>query len=320
MSAPSASTSSRAASGSTRTSGLLRGGHGPAHRVFFVHARQLHHAAVLAQRLGQPLEAVLVVHLHAPRVGGDAQKVGDKDQQRLRVGRAEIAIQRRELVLLGAARVKLAHVAHKDHLERRHQRRRLRAVQHFEDRCSGQVEIGEAEIPQIRRHKGLEHGGAAAVQQKDLVAGQHVTGLERPAAGCGSLNLRHKAAHGAESRAPARAAQLATLPDASRVDESNDHAAPEYLQRATPSGQRGNQLQSAMPAPIRYSASVADRCRSQPFQHIGHQLPRKLARKPLHGRRVFLEETSAGRWWTGTAGGRRSSCFRREPCRPARSA
>ena len=154
--------------------GLLRRGHGPAHRVFLVHARQLHHAAVLAQRLGQPLKAVLVVHLHAPRVGGDAQEVGDKNQQRLRVGRAEIAVQRRKFVFLGAARVKLAHVAHKNHLERRHQRRRLRAVQHFEDRGSGQVEVGEAEIPQIRRHKGLEHGGAAAVQQKDLVAGQHV--------------------------------------------------------------------------------------------------------------------------------------------------
>ena len=78
MSAPSASTSSRAASGSRRVLGLLRRGHRPAHGVFLVHARQLHHAAVLAQRLGQPLEAVLVVHLHAPRVGGDAQEVGDE--------------------------------------------------------------------------------------------------------------------------------------------------------------------------------------------------------------------------------------------------
>ena len=88
---------------------------------------------MLAQSFRQPLIAVLVVHLHAPRVRGDAKKVGDEEQQCLRIRRAEIAVQRRELVLLCAARVELAHIAHKDHLERRHQRRRLRAIQHFKD-------------------------------------------------------------------------------------------------------------------------------------------------------------------------------------------
>ena len=175
----------------------------PAHRVFLVHARQLHHAAVLAQRLGQPLKAVLVVHLHAPRVGGNAQKVGNKQQQRLRIGRPEIAIQRRKLILLCAARVKLPHVAHKNHLERRHQRGRLRAVQHFKDRRRGQVKIGQAKIPQLRRHKGLHHGGAAAVQQKNLVAGQHIAGPQLARSRRRGLNLGHKAARGRKSRAPA---------------------------------------------------------------------------------------------------------------------
>ncbi len=184
---------------------LLRRRHGPAHGVFFVHARQLHHAAVLAQRFGQALEAVLVVHLHAARVGGDAQEVGDKQQQRLRIGRAEIAVERGKLFLLCAARVELAHVAHKDHLERRHQRRRLRAVEHFKDRGFGQVEIGEAEIAQIGRHKGLEHGGAAAVEQKNLVAGQHVSGPQLAFAGRGCLNLRREPLHRGKAGASGRA-------------------------------------------------------------------------------------------------------------------
>ena len=88
---------------------------------------------MLAQRLSQPLEAILVVHLHAPRVGRDAQKVGNEQQQRLRIGRVKVAVERGKFIFLGAARVKLAHVAHEDHLEWRHQRRRLRAVQHFKD-------------------------------------------------------------------------------------------------------------------------------------------------------------------------------------------
>ncbi len=114
--------------------GGLRRRDRPAHRIFFVHARQFDHAAVFAQRLRQPLKAILVVHLHAPRVGGNAQKIGDKNQQRLRIGRLEIPVQRGKLILLRAPRVELPHIAHKNHLKRRHQRRRLRAIQHIKNR------------------------------------------------------------------------------------------------------------------------------------------------------------------------------------------
>ena len=144
-------------------------------------------------------------------VGGDMDKVGDEDHQRLRIRRAEIALQRGELVLFGAARIELAHIADENHLEGRHQRGCLRAVQHLEDGGCGQVQVGEAKIPQIRRHKGLEHGGAAAVQKEDLVAGQHVARLERPFAGRRSLDLGHKAACGGKSCAPAHAGQRTDL-------------------------------------------------------------------------------------------------------------
>ena len=72
---------------------------------------------MLAQGFGQPLIAVLVVELHAARVGGDAQEIGDEQKQRLRIRRLEIAVERGEFIFLRAARIKLAHVADEDHLK-----------------------------------------------------------------------------------------------------------------------------------------------------------------------------------------------------------
>ena len=43
---------------------------------------------------------VLVVHLHAPRVVGNAQKIRDENEQRLRIGRLKVAIERGELKFL----------------------------------------------------------------------------------------------------------------------------------------------------------------------------------------------------------------------------
>ncbi len=84
---------------------------------------------------------------------GDAQKIGNEHQQRLRVGRAEVAVERGELVLFCAAGVEIAHVAHKDHLERRHERGRLRAVEDFEDGGGCKIEIGEAEVSELVREQ-----------------------------------------------------------------------------------------------------------------------------------------------------------------------
>ena len=182
MSAPSASTSSRAASGSTRV---------PASCAVATIQRMASSSFTRASSTMpqcspsvslQAVEAVLVVHVHAAHVGGDAQKIGDEDQQSLRIGRAEVAVESGELVFLGAARIELAHVAHEDDLEGRHQRGRLRAVEHLEDGRRPQVEVGQTEVLQVRRNEGLHHGGAAAFLQKQLVPGQHIAGLE-PAAG-----------------------------------------------------------------------------------------------------------------------------------------
>ena len=188
---------------------------------------------MLAQRFGEALKAILVVELHAPRVGGNAQEIGDEEKQRLRVGRTEIAVERGELFFLCAARVKLAHIANEDHLERSHQRGRLRAVEHFEDGGGGEVEIGEAEIAQIGRHKGFEHGGAAAVEKKDLVAGEHIAGAQLAVARRGSFDLRDKAADGGKACAPARGGQTRAPPSGSDARGCDalariSHASPEY--------------------------------------------------------------------------------------------
>ena len=131
---------------------------------------------MFAERLPEPLKAVLIVHIHATNVGGDAHKIGNKNQQRLRIWRFEIAIESRKLFLLGAAGIELAHVAHKNHLEWSHQRRRLRPVEYFKDRRSIEIQIGETKVLQFRRNKALDDGCAAAVEQERLVARQHITG------------------------------------------------------------------------------------------------------------------------------------------------
>jgi hypothetical protein len=102
---------------------------------------------VLAQGFREALKTALIVHVHAATVGWDTQKVSNKNQQCLRIGRPKIAIQRRKLFLLGSPRIKLPHIAHKNDLKRRHERWGLCAVQHLEDRGSGEVKVRQAEIP-----------------------------------------------------------------------------------------------------------------------------------------------------------------------------
>ena len=121
--------------------------------------------------------------------------------------RLEVAIERGEFFLFCAARVELADAADENHLERRHQRWCLRAVQNFEDRGRTEIEIGKTEIAKIGWYKSLEHGGSASVEEKDFVAGQHITSAKLARARGGSLNLSGKAGNRAESRTPARTGQ-----------------------------------------------------------------------------------------------------------------
>ncbi len=163
MSAPSASASSRAASGIEAHSVALALRCDPAQRIGLIDARQFHDAAPVAQRFADALVAVLVLHVHATRIGGDADVVGDEQDEALRIGRAEVFFDRGELVLLRAARVERLQSTHKEDLERRHQRRRARAVQHFEDVRLREVEVREAEVPAGPPEPACRspHGGSA---------------------------------------------------------------------------------------------------------------------------------------------------------------
>jgi len=54
---------------------------------------------------------------------------------------------------------------------------------------------------EVWRNERFQQCGAAAIQEENFVASENVTRMERAVASCGSLNLRDKSAHGAESRA-----------------------------------------------------------------------------------------------------------------------
>ena len=60
---------------------------------------------------------------------GNADVVGDEDEQRVGIGIGEVVFDGGELVIVLAASVEGLHAANEEDLERRHQRRRARAVE-----------------------------------------------------------------------------------------------------------------------------------------------------------------------------------------------
>ena len=169
----------------------------PADGVRLVDSRQLDHAAPLAQSFAQPLVLVLVLHVHAPRIGRNANVVGDEKQQRLGIRRLEIVRNGRELLFFRAARIKRFDVTNENHLHRRHQARRPRAVQRLKDGGLRQIEIGDGKLSQPRIHRAdqrIESSFAAALVEKNFVPGQHIAGFAR-----GRRHLRDKAVHRREA-------------------------------------------------------------------------------------------------------------------------
>ena len=178
MSAPSASTSSRAASGSKRMPRDFGLGGDPADGVDFSDTGQLDQAAGVAQRLADALVALFVLIVHAAQVGGDAEVVGDEEQDGLRVGAAEVGVDGGEFGLPGAAAVEQLEVAHEEHLEGSHQRWRLRAVEDLEDGGLGEVEVVKREVARGLRSQRGQHSLTAALVEECLVAQQDVAGAQ----------------------------------------------------------------------------------------------------------------------------------------------
>ena len=69
-----------------------------------------------------------------------------------------------------------------------------------------------------------------------------------------------------------------------------DHAAPEYPERRGETSEENRAFTQAATRKCRIRLFFALVLRSEPFQNIGHKLPRKRARKPIDGGRVFLDK------------------------------
>ena len=174
MSPPRASTSSRAPSGSifTLAAGAIFGN--PADRFALFHARQFDDAAVLAHGFADALVAFFVLHLHAAHVGGNADVVGDKNDQRVGIRILAVVFDGREFFFVRSAAKKILHPAHEEDLKRRHQRRRAGAVKNFGQIVFGKIELEKTEVAQIGGNQMFQNGIAKALAKKCFVADKHI--------------------------------------------------------------------------------------------------------------------------------------------------
>src|SRR5260370_25844991 len=95
------------------------------------------------------------------------------------MGGTKIGVDGGILVLFGTSRVKRLQVGDEDHLKRRRQRWRLRAIERLEDAGLGEIEVGEAEVAHLQRNEGVEDSAAATFVEKCFVARKNVPRTER---------------------------------------------------------------------------------------------------------------------------------------------
>ena len=174
MSPPSASTNSRAPSASIFHSAAGAVIRNPADRLALFHPRQFHDAAVLAHGFADALVALLVLHLHAADVGGNADVVGDKNQKRIGIRILAVVFDGGQFFFVRSAAKKILHAAHEENLKRRHERRSAGAVENLRQIVFGEIELKETEVPQIGRHQVLEDRVAKAFAEKGFIAHEDV--------------------------------------------------------------------------------------------------------------------------------------------------
>src|SRR6185437_5925418 len=141
-------------------------------------AGQFDEAAPVAEGLADLFVALLVLVVHLAQVGGNAEVVGDEEDERRGVGRAEVGVDGGKFFFFAAASVEGFEAADEEDLEGRHERWGLGAVEHLEDAGFGEVEIVEAEVAGLFGCEGGENGFAAAVVEKDLGADEDVAGAK----------------------------------------------------------------------------------------------------------------------------------------------
>ena len=102
--------------------------------------------------------------------------VGDKDQERVRVGILAVLLDSSQLLLIRSTGEKSFNAAYEEHLERRHQGGGAGTVEDFAQVGFGKIEVEQAEIAQIAGHQVLENGFAEALAKEDFIADENVGG------------------------------------------------------------------------------------------------------------------------------------------------
>src|SRR4029077_5466721 len=105
----------------------------PAHRFALFSTREYDDATVLAHGFADTLVAFFVLHLDAAHVGGNADGVGDENNQRVGIRILAVGFDGGQLFFVRSAAKKILDAAHEENLKWRHQRRRAGAIENFGD-------------------------------------------------------------------------------------------------------------------------------------------------------------------------------------------
>ncbi len=152
--------------------------HRPAHGITLFHARQLNHAAEFAQGFPDAFEALFILHIHAAHVGGNADVIGNEDQQRIRIRIFNVLLDSIEIFFVAAAAIEGFHPANEEHLKRGHEGGGTGAVKNFSHVGFRQIEVIEAEFTKVGGNKVLQDGIAAAAAKEGLIAHQDISRIQ----------------------------------------------------------------------------------------------------------------------------------------------
>src|SRR5215467_14326509 len=150
----------------------------PANCLAFLYAREFHDAAILAHGVADALVAIAVLHLHAAHVGGNADVVGNKNDDGVGIGIAAVLLDSGELFFVRSAPKKVLHATHEENLKRRHQRGSAGTIKNLGQIRFGQVEFEETKVPQFGRNEMLEDGIAEALAKERFIAHKHIGGTQ----------------------------------------------------------------------------------------------------------------------------------------------
>src|SRR5262249_19285530 len=135
-------------------------------------------AAIRPHLFTDALIALLVLHVHAASVGGNADVVSNKNQHSIRVGIFAVLLDGVELVFVRAGSEESLHAFHKENLERSHQRWCTGTVEDFGKISLCQIKIKQAEVPQLGWNQMFKNGFATTLAEENFVADKYIRGTQ----------------------------------------------------------------------------------------------------------------------------------------------